>query len=155
MWIAEGVQVVKPPNMEPKNTPTLSVNNKCFQPKQTIPYVKSFENGGEFVGHSKGHSTVVLSTVWVYCQNSRGEVFPLCALLDSGSQSHLITHKAAFALGLKSERLNTSISGINRISQFIKHKVSTVVSKQKQTFSEINGISFVVSKITGLLQQIK
>ncbi|GFY48785.1 hypothetical protein TNIN_353441 [Trichonephila inaurata madagascariensis] len=29
-------------NMESKNT-TINVNNECFQPKQTIPYVESFE----------------------------------------------------------------------------------------------------------------
>ncbi|GFX06288.1 hypothetical protein TNCV_505081 [Trichonephila clavipes] len=48
------------PNMEPRITPTLNVKSECFQPKQTIPScVESFENGGEFVGHSKGHSTSI------------------------------------------------------------------------------------------------
>ncbi|GFV33274.1 hypothetical protein TNCV_1497961 [Trichonephila clavipes] len=63
------------PNIEPRNTPTLHVNTECFQPKQTIPScVESFEpQRGEFVGHSKGHSTMLLSTALVYCQNSRGE----------------------------------------------------------------------------------
>ncbi|GFY34544.1 DUF1758 domain-containing protein [Trichonephila clavipes] len=93
------------PNMEPRiTTPTLNVHSECFQPKQTV---ESFENGGEFVGYSKGQSTMLLSTAVVYCQNSRGEVFPLRALLDSGSQSNLITHEAALALGLKCERVNT------------------------------------------------
>ncbi|GFT54027.1 hypothetical protein TNCV_153871 [Trichonephila clavipes] len=50
------------PNMEPTITPTLNVNSECFQPKLAIPScVESFENGGEFVGHSKGHSTRLLS----------------------------------------------------------------------------------------------
>ncbi|GFU79683.1 DUF1758 domain-containing protein [Trichonephila clavipes] len=66
--------------MEPTNTSTLNVNSEGFQPKQTIPSgVESFENGGEFVGHSKGHSTMLLSTALVYCLDSRGEVFPLRA----------------------------------------------------------------------------
>ncbi|GFY18417.1 hypothetical protein TNCV_2396461 [Trichonephila clavipes] len=116
------------PNMEPGITPTLNVNSEYFQPKQTIPFcVESFENRGEFVGHSKGHSTMLLSSAVVYCQNSRGEVFPLRALLDSGSQSNLITHEAALALGLQCARVNTSICGVNGTSQFIKNKVSTVV----------------------------
>ncbi|GFX00979.1 hypothetical protein TNCV_4579451 [Trichonephila clavipes] len=91
------------PNMEPRITiPTLNVNSECFQPKQTIrSCVESFENGGEFVGYSKGHSTMLLSTAAVYCQNSRREVFPLRALLVSGSQSNLITHEAALALEVK------------------------------------------------------
>ncbi|GFW53929.1 uncharacterized protein TNCV_1086461 [Trichonephila clavipes] len=39
------------PNMKPRiTTPTLNVNSECFQPKQTV---ESFENGGEFAGHSK------------------------------------------------------------------------------------------------------
>ncbi|GFX43099.1 uncharacterized protein TNCV_2711431 [Trichonephila clavipes] len=54
------------PNMEPRNTPTSNVNSECFQPKKTIPScVESFENGGEFVGHSKGHSTMLLSTALI------------------------------------------------------------------------------------------
>ncbi|GFW98876.1 DUF1758 domain-containing protein [Trichonephila clavipes] len=89
------------PNIKPKNT--LNANSECFQPKLTIlSCVESFEpQRGEFVGHSKGHSTMLLSTALVYCQNSRGEVSSLCALLDSGSQSNLITHEAALALRLK------------------------------------------------------
>ncbi|GFS54767.1 DUF1758 domain-containing protein [Trichonephila clavipes] len=122
------------PNMEPRiTTPYLNVNSECFQPKQTI---ESFENGGEFVGYSKGSSTMLLSTAVVYCQNSRGELFPLRALLDSGSQSNLITHEAAFALGLKCERVNTSICGVNGTPQFIKNKVSTVVSSKNRQFQK-------------------
>ncbi|GFW98296.1 DUF1758 domain-containing protein [Trichonephila clavipes] len=95
------------PNMKPRiTTPTLNVNSECFQPKQTV---ESFENGGGFVGYSKGHSTMLLCTAVVYCQNSREEIFPLRALLNSGSQSDLITHEAALALGLKRERVNISI----------------------------------------------
>ncbi|GFV83705.1 integrase catalytic domain-containing protein [Trichonephila clavipes] len=106
------------PNMEPRiTTSTLNVNSECFQPKQTV---ESFENEGEFVGYSKGHSTMLLSTAVVNCQNSRGEVFPLRALLDSGSQSNLITHEVALALELKSERVNTSICDVNGTPQFIK-----------------------------------
>ncbi|GFV69661.1 integrase catalytic domain-containing protein [Trichonephila clavipes] len=135
------------PNMEPRiPTPTLNVNSECFQPKQTV---ESFENGGEFVGYSKGHSTMLLSKAVVYCQNSRGEVFPLRALLDSGSQSDLITHEAALALGLKCERVNTSICGVNGTSQFIKNKVSTVVSSKNRQFQKLMEF-LVVPKITGL-----
>ncbi|GFW18573.1 DUF1758 domain-containing protein [Trichonephila clavipes] len=124
-----------PPNMEPRiTTPTLNVNSECFQLKQTV---ESFENGGEFVGYSKGHSTMLLSTAVVYCQNNRGEVFPLCALLDSGSQSDLITHEAALALGFKRKRVNTSICSINGTSQFIKNKVSTVVSSKNRQFQKL------------------
>ncbi|GFR06047.1 hypothetical protein TNCT_487151 [Trichonephila clavata] len=62
--------------LEPKNTTTLNVNSECFKPKQTIPYVESFDNEGEeFVGHAKGHSTVMLSTAIVYCQNNAGNSF--------------------------------------------------------------------------------
>ncbi|GFX83973.1 hypothetical protein TNCV_4286931 [Trichonephila clavipes] len=94
------------PKMKPRNTPTLNGNSEFFQPKQTIPScVESLKpQRGEFVGHSKGHSTMLLSTTLVYCQSSRVEVFPLRALLDSGSQSNLIIHEASLALGLRCER---------------------------------------------------
>ncbi|GFX11504.1 integrase catalytic domain-containing protein [Trichonephila clavipes] len=139
------------PNMEPRIAiPTLNVNSEYFQPKQTIPScVELFENGGEFVGHSNGHSTMLLSTALVFCPNSRGEVFPLRALLYSGSQSNLITHEAALALGLKGERGNTSICGVNGTPQFIKKKVSTVVSSKNRQFQKLMEF-LVVPKITGL-----
>ncbi|GFQ99434.1 hypothetical protein TNCT_722101 [Trichonephila clavata] len=74
------------PTLEPKNTTTLNVNSECFKPKQTIPYVESFVNEGEeSVGHVKGHSTGVLSTAIVYCQNNRGELLPILTLLDNGT----------------------------------------------------------------------
>ncbi|GFQ84179.1 hypothetical protein TNCT_718881 [Trichonephila clavata] len=73
------------PTLEPK----LNVNSECFKPKQTIP---SFDTEREeFVGHAKGHSSVMLSTAIVYCQNNRGELFPLRTLLDCGSMCYLIT----------------------------------------------------------------
>ncbi|GFR27765.1 hypothetical protein TNCT_377281 [Trichonephila clavata] len=101
------------PTLEPKNTTTLNVNSECFKPKQTIPYAESFDNEGEeFVGHAKGHSTGVLSTAIVYCQNNRGELFPFRALLDCGSMCNLISQDATLFLGLQSERVNTSICGI-------------------------------------------
>ncbi|GFV20669.1 uncharacterized protein TNCV_777141 [Trichonephila clavipes] len=51
------------PNMEPRiPTSTLNVNSEYFQLKQTV---ESFENGGEYVGYSKGHSTILLSTAVV------------------------------------------------------------------------------------------
>ncbi|GFV09930.1 integrase catalytic domain-containing protein [Trichonephila clavipes] len=92
---------------------------------------------------------MLLSTAVVYCQNSRGEVFPLRALLDSGSQSSLITHEAALDLGLKCERVNASICGVNGTPQFIKNKVSTVVSSKNRQFQKLMEF-FVVPKITGL-----
>ncbi|GFQ89871.1 uncharacterized protein TNCT_479481 [Trichonephila clavata] len=74
------------PTLEPKNTTTLNANNECFKPKQTIPYAESFDNEGEeLVGHVKGHSTGMLSTAIVYCQNNRGELFPIRTLLDNGN----------------------------------------------------------------------
>ncbi|GFT16529.1 integrase catalytic domain-containing protein [Trichonephila clavipes] len=117
------------PNMEPRiTTPTLNVNSECFQPKQTV---ESFENGGEFVGYSKGHSTMLLSTAVVYCQNSRGEVFPLRALLDSGSQSNLICHEAALALGLKCERFQ-------KLMEFlVVPKITGLTPTNKLDISEI------------------
>ncbi|GFR12770.1 DUF1758 domain-containing protein, partial [Trichonephila clavata] len=131
------------PTLEPK----LNVNSECFKPKQTIP---SFDTEGEeFVGHAKGHSTVMLSTAIVYCQNNRGELFDLQTLLDCGSQSNLISQDAVLALGLQGERVNTSICGINGTSQMIKKKVSAVVSNKNRQFQKLMEFR-VVPKITGL-----
>ncbi|GFV54961.1 integrase catalytic domain-containing protein, partial [Trichonephila clavipes] len=73
------------PNMEPRiTTPTLNVNSECFQPKQTVEW---FENGGEFVGHSKGHSTMLLSTAVAFCKNS----LPLSSACPTGLRESKLT----------------------------------------------------------------
>ncbi|GFY50903.1 hypothetical protein TNIN_133491 [Trichonephila inaurata madagascariensis] len=58
------------PNMEPKNTPTLNVNSECFQPNRPFLLLNRLNGRGEFVGHSRDLSTVLLSTALFYCQNS-------------------------------------------------------------------------------------
>ncbi|GFR16263.1 DUF1758 domain-containing protein [Trichonephila clavata] len=110
----------------------------------------SFDNEGkEFVGHAKGHSSGVLSTAIVYCQNNRGELFPIRTLLDNGSMCNLISQNAALFLGFQSERVNTSICGINGTSQIIKSKVSAMVSNKSRQFQKLMEF-LVVPKITGL-----
>ncbi|GFX37811.1 integrase catalytic domain-containing protein [Trichonephila clavipes] len=52
-------------------------------------------------------------------------------------------------LGLKCERVNTSICGVNGTPQFIKNKVSTVVSSKNRQFQKLMEF-LVVPKITGL-----
>ncbi|GFY29248.1 DUF1758 domain-containing protein [Trichonephila clavipes] len=100
-------------DLEPLESEILDLEDDCkdiyisrfLQPKQTIPScVELFETQrGEFVGHSKGHSTMLLSTALVYHQNSLGEACPLRALLDFGNQTNLIVHEATLAFGLKYE----------------------------------------------------
>ncbi|GFV66315.1 hypothetical protein TNCV_2737291 [Trichonephila clavipes] len=136
-------------DLEPLESEILDLDD-CKDIQQTIPScVESFENGGEFVRDSKGHSTMLLSSAVVYCQNNHREVFPLRALLDSGSQSNLITHEAALAL--KCERVNTTICNVNGTSQFIKNKVSTVVSSKNRQFQKLMEF-LVVPKITEMGQ---
>ncbi|GFS31607.1 hypothetical protein TNIN_165031 [Trichonephila inaurata madagascariensis] len=73
------------PTLEPKNTTMLNVKSECFQPKQTIPYVESFEDEREeFVGHTQGRSSVLLST-------TLGKKTPrttLSLLKDAGMEHH-------------------------------------------------------------------
>ncbi|GFQ81051.1 integrase catalytic domain-containing protein [Trichonephila clavata] len=126
------------------------IREEYYEPKQTVPYVESFDNEGEeLVGHVKGHSTGVLSTAIVYCQNNRGELFPIRTLLDNESMCNLILQDAALFLGLQSERVNTSICGINRTSQIIKNRVFAVISNKNRQFQKLMEY-LVVPKITGL-----
>ncbi|XP_011156998.1 uncharacterized protein LOC105194004 [Solenopsis invicta] len=60
-----------------------------------------------------GDSQVLLSTAVVYVYNSQGSLTPGRALLDSGSQVNLISKRFLTSLDLKSQQINTSISGIS------------------------------------------
>ncbi|GFU45604.1 DUF1758 domain-containing protein [Trichonephila clavipes] len=88
-----------------------------------------------------------ISSCNILSKQSWGSLSSACPT-GLGSQSNLTTHEAALALGLKCERVNTSICGVNGTPQFIKSKVSTVVSSKNRQFQKL--MEFLVPKITGL-----
>ncbi|KFM74595.1 hypothetical protein X975_22117, partial [Stegodyphus mimosarum] len=76
------------------------------------------------------NKSVLINTVIIYIRNSAGESVPLRAILDSASESSFMTTRAADALGLKKEKINVPISGLNDTPLNIKKKVSAYLSNE-------------------------
>ncbi|XP_054709666.1 uncharacterized protein LOC129219330 [Uloborus diversus] len=101
--------------------------------------VSFFFNGNE--------KTVLINTVIVYVRNSTGIRRGLRAILDCASESSFISVRAAEALGLKRERINIPISGLNDSALNIKKKISAHLSnKGDDSHWEIDLL--IVPKIT-------
>lgn len=105
--------------------------------------------------HSRGSteetsSSVLLSTVKVYCESGSGSPCPLRALLDTGSMNNFITIDAAASLGLRRQKVGTRIYGINGSSQYVTSKVVTRVFNRDKTFSRDIEL-LAVPEITGFL----
>ncbi|GFT72363.1 DUF1758 domain-containing protein [Nephila pilipes] len=64
-------------------------------------------------------------------KNSLGKKIPFHGILDSGSDSKIITTKAADLLGLQKQKIFTPISGLNDCLLFMKNKVPTEISNQE------------------------
>ncbi|GFU44346.1 DUF1758 domain-containing protein [Nephila pilipes] len=87
------------------------------------PQVSLFANGNQ--------KSVLINTAIIYKKNSLGKKIPLPGILDSGSESNIITTKAVDLLGLQKQRIHTPISGLNDCSLFVKNKVTTEISNQE------------------------
>ncbi|KAJ8914084.1 hypothetical protein NQ315_014279 [Exocentrus adspersus] len=76
---------------------------------------------------------VLLSTVTFFVQNAKGEKIQCRAILDSGSQVHLVTEKCAKLLQLPLHSANMTVSGINQtISKITKKCLLTIFSKYNE-----------------------
>lgn len=93
--------------------------------------------------------SVLLSTGNIYLQNNQGEFVRVIALYDSASSTNIISRKMSELLGLRLEKMQTSVSGLNSMKQNLKGKLSTFISNESGSFKE--PIEFLITdKITDL-----
>ncbi|XP_062542491.1 uncharacterized protein LOC134210458 [Armigeres subalbatus] len=77
---------------------------------------------------------VLLSTAEVEVYGSGNNRLACRALLDSGSDSHLISEAFARKLNIPMERVNIPISGVNNAATRVKHKLHTTISSRVNPF---------------------
>ncbi|KFM77752.1 hypothetical protein X975_01402, partial [Stegodyphus mimosarum] len=93
---------------------------------------------------------VLLSTVRTMIKNQSSQWEEVRCILDSGSQTCLLSQQCVNRLGLKSEKINTLISCLNDSSMVVKGRVTTTIANKNRSFEkEINFL--VVKKITDLI----
>ncbi|XP_030763274.1 uncharacterized protein LOC115887891 [Sitophilus oryzae] len=98
-------------------------------------------------------NVALLSTANVNIYDSNGKLHSCRVLLDSGSQSNFISERLCDILHLTKEKTSFSVSGINQISEILKHKV--IVKIRSATINyEAKLTCLVVPEITGNLPSV-
>ncbi|GFX55394.1 integrase catalytic domain-containing protein [Trichonephila clavipes] len=93
-----------------------------------------------------------LSTALILVKDKYSERQTFRALLDSGSETCLISNECANKLRLKTERINTLISCLNDASMVVNGCVKVAISNQNKSFErELDML--VVKKITDFIPQ--
>ncbi|GBM48220.1 hypothetical protein AVEN_72491-1 [Araneus ventricosus] len=74
---------------------------------------------------------------------------PVRIILDSASEINFISSDCAISLGLKRNRIHSSVSGINGLAQDIKYETNAIISNKDNSFNE--SLKFmVVPKISSV-----
>ncbi|XP_043064462.1 uncharacterized protein LOC122320333 [Drosophila ficusphila] len=87
---------------------------------------------------------VLLATAPVLIKNRSGVFVPCRALLDSGSQLHLITSRFADQLQIKKIKTSTSVTGIGD-SSFVTNGHSVNITMQSRTYEYTVNITAVIA----------
>ena len=93
-------------------------------------------------------SSVLLSTAVVNVVSHIGKTHSIRILLDSGSQTNLITESCRKSLGLKKEKIFSSIQGIGHSSTKVLAKTTLAFSPHFNLKSVFTAQCYVVDKIT-------
>ena len=90
---------------------------------------------------------ILLATAIILLRDELGNLVPGRVLLDSGSQSNLITEQMVQMLGLKKKRINHSLSGIGETAQTVSSIVNTTIMSNYCGFT-LSTACLVVKRIT-------
>ncbi|XP_062713340.1 uncharacterized protein LOC115266428 [Aedes albopictus] len=105
------------------------------------------------VGSSKRQ--VLLSTAIVMVVGHGGTTIRCRALLDSGSDSNIITEKLASRLNLKMNRVNLPVCGLNDIQTRVEYMLSTKIISCVNSFASFVLDFLVVKRITSNLPVVE
>ncbi|GFX08332.1 uncharacterized protein TNCV_3268211 [Trichonephila clavipes] len=121
----------------------LSVNAESFVPKV---------DKSQIVATACFKNKCLLSTALILVKDKYSEWQTFRALLDSGSETCLISNECANKLRLKTEKINTLISCLNDASMVVNGCVKVAISNQNKSFEKELDM-LVVKKITGFIPQ--
>ncbi|GBL82129.1 hypothetical protein AVEN_252331-1 [Araneus ventricosus] len=110
---------------------------------------QSMTNVGATLTSNTKVSSNILCTVQLLIENECGQKVKIKAILDSGSCVKILTAEVANSLGVKKERINSTISGISGDEFLVKNKITTNIFNDSNDFSRT--VSFLIlPKITDL-----
>lgn len=101
---------------------------------QYLPSNHIVGNVYEVSNTSVNKDQVLLSTAKILIEDGSGKFHECVALLDSGSQSNLISQSLSDKLRLKCEKFHVPLAGINQIVTSIKSKTSAKIKSRFGSF---------------------
>ncbi|KAF8784301.1 hypothetical protein HNY73_009998 [Argiope bruennichi] len=97
--------------------------------------------------------SVLLATGNIFLQNREGTLIKCTCIFDSASNINILSKKMSEILGIKLEKIQTSVSGLNSTKQNLKGRLNTLISNKNGNFME--NVEFLVTeKITGLTPNV-
>lgn len=121
---------------------------------ETCKNNENFENETTYSLTTVELNQVLLSTATIFIQDSAKNWIKCTALLDSGSQSNLISKPFCEKLKLNCENINIPLSGVNQIETNITSKTSAKIKSRFDNF-ETELQFLVLPRITEKLPLIK
>ncbi|WP_253302631.1 DUF1759 domain-containing protein [Wolbachia endosymbiont of Psylliodes chrysocephala] len=142
-------------NQAPRTTqgPKLTENIKCLSPAQSNSKLSTDITQRDMTNVQEASQTlhsisdsqrpyVLLSTAQILIHDKYGNIHVCRAILDSGSQSNLISNSLCEKLGLDKVDILTPIIGVNQIITNIKYKAKTLIKSRTSAF--MKELSFLV-----------
>ncbi|GBN97102.1 hypothetical protein AVEN_176780-1 [Araneus ventricosus] len=122
------------PNVFPSSEPPVaSPADMC-----SVQEVVNNSESNSFLEHSRASfhtngncKSVLINSAIIYVKDSQGIRRPLRAILDCASESSFISSNAANVLGLKKQKVNIPICGLNDASININRRISAQISNAK------------------------
>ncbi|XP_055590912.1 uncharacterized protein LOC129742994 [Uranotaenia lowii] len=93
------------------------------------------------------NSNVLLSTISLLILDSNGKAHPARAMLDSGSQSNIISERLSQLLRLKRENVSIPMYGIGESTSNVRHSVKTTIRSRTSRY-ELKANFLVMPRIT-------
>ncbi|XP_062535030.1 uncharacterized protein LOC134204219 [Armigeres subalbatus] len=128
----------QPPAQRPANQathqarPSSSQNNTPFT---TTTYTCANSSSQSSNPSPLSNSNVLLSTVVLLVVDSNGSTHPARALLDSGSQSNIMSERLCQLLKLKRRAVNIPVHGVGESASNVRHSVHSVIKSRKNDFA--------------------
>nr|XP_041633409.1 uncharacterized protein LOC121503245 [Drosophila kikkawai] len=134
--------VTAPPQPAPPNVPSSS--NAVPNVSSNFSLASSSSQSAALVAQNLDTDCVLLATAVISVQNRSGSWVPCRALLDSGSQLHIITSRLAHSLQLPKVKSTATVSGLGD-SKFCSDGFSVNITLKSQASDFVSSISALVA----------
>ncbi|XP_062534704.1 uncharacterized protein LOC134203884 [Armigeres subalbatus] len=128
----------QPPAQRPSNQadhqarPSSNQNNTPFT---TTTYTCANSSSQSSNTSPSSNSNVLLSTVVLLVVDSNGSTHPARALLDSGSQSNIMSERLCQLLKLRRRAVNIPVHGVGESASNVRHSVHSIIKSRKNDFA--------------------